>query len=70
MISVGARPQVEDGGDSAEIEFAIEMREQLLIARRLPAQRITQRIGIHRDQEQSGLAEKMLFRGFRDLRGG
>ena len=70
MKSVGACPHVEDGGDGAEIEFAIEMREQLVIARGLPAQRITQRIGIDRDQKQPGLAEKVLFRGFRDLGSG
>ena len=48
--------------DRAEIEFAVEMRKQLVVARRLPAQRFAQRIGIDRDQEQSGLAGKMLFR--------
>jgi len=42
--SVGACAHVEDCGDRAEIEFAIEMRNSFVIARRLPAQRITQRI--------------------------
>ena len=67
--AVGARVQIEDGDDRAEIEFAIEMRKQLVVARALPAQRVAQRIGIDRDQEQAGLAEKMFSRGFRDLRG-
>ena len=70
MKSVGARTQVEDCGDRAEIKLTIEMREQLVVARRLPAQRITQRVGIHRDQKQPGLAEKVLLRGLRDLRSG
>ena len=51
----------------AEIEFAIEMRKQLVIARALPAQRRAKRIGIDLDQEQAGLAEEMLSRGLRDL---
>src|SRR5260370_29653396 len=68
MISVGSRAQVEDGGDRAKVEFAIEVREQLVIARRFPAQRIPQRVGIDRDQEQAGLPEEMLPRGFGDLR--
>src|SRR6266481_7536631 len=68
MITVGSRAQIEDGGDRAEIEFAIEMREQLVIARRFPAQRIPQRVGIDRDQEEAGLPEEMLPRGLRDLR--
>ncbi len=56
-------------GDRAEIEFAVEMRKQLVVARRLPAQRVAQRVGIDRDQEQSGLAEEMLSRRLGDLRG-
>ena len=49
-----------DAGDRAEIEFAVEMRKQLVVARALPAQCRSQRIGIDRDQEQAGLAEEML----------
>src|SRR5262245_6749607 len=45
------------------------MREQLVVARRLPAQRLTERIGIDRDQEQPGLSEEMFSRGFGNLRG-
>ena len=40
----------------AEIEFAIEMRKQLVIARTLPAQRAAERIGVDLDQEQRVLA--------------
>src|SRR5258708_2627834 len=43
------------------------MREQLVVARRFPAQRVPQRVGIDRDQEQAGLPEKMLPRGLGDL---
>lgn len=58
MAAVGLRPQIEDRGDRAQIEFAIEMRKQLAAARRLPAQRVAKRAGIDGDQKQSGLAEK------------
>ncbi len=57
-----------DAGHRAEIEFAVEMREQLVIARRLEAQRIAQRVGIDRDQEQAGLAGIMLPRRLGHLR--
>src|SRR5207248_11587250 len=68
---VGSRSQIEDGGDSTEIELAIKMRKQLVIARELAAQGVAERIGIDRDQEQPGLAEVMLSRGLRHLsRGG
>ena len=60
--------QLVDAGDRAEIELAVEMREQFVVARRLPAQRVAQRIGIDRDQEQAGLAGKMLSRRLGDLR--
>src|SRR5437868_3907078 len=70
MIAVGARAQIEDGGDRAEIEFAIEMRKQFAVARRLKAQRVAERIDIHRDQEQPGLAREMFSRGLADLGGG
>src|SRR5262245_32526247 len=46
------------------------MRKQLIIAGRLPAQCLAERIRIHRDQEQSGLSEEMLARGLGDLGGG
>src|SRR5258708_9557721 len=46
------------------------MREQLIIARRLPSQRVPQRVGIDRDQEQARLSEKVLPRGLRDLGSG
>jgi hypothetical protein len=67
VIAVGARPHVEDSGDRAEIEFAIKMREQLVIARALPAQAFPQRIGIDRRSEQTGLAEIVFSRGLGDL---
>src|SRR5580704_8674622 len=60
---------VEHGSDRAEVEFAVEMRKQLVVARGLPAQRIAKRIGIDLDQEQPGLAEEMLLGGLRHLRG-
>src|SRR4249919_483051 len=46
------------------------MREQLVVARGLPAQGIAQRKGIDRDQEQPGLPEIVLARRLRDLGGG
>jgi hypothetical protein len=67
VIAVGPRPHVEDGGHRAEIEFAVEMREQFIVARRLPAQRIAQRVRVDGDQEQAGLAEIMLSRRLGDL---
>src|ERR1700744_4295787 len=54
----------------AEIELAIEMREQVVVARAFPPQRIAERIRIDRDQEQADLPEEMLSCGFRDLPGG
>ena len=70
MRAVGPRPQVEDRGDRADIEFAIEMRKQLVVARALPAQGVAERVGIDGDQEQPGLAEIMLPRRLGDLGGG
>jgi hypothetical protein len=70
VIAVGPRPHVEDRGDGANIEFAIEMGEQFVIARALPAQGAAERIDIDGDQEQAGLAEIMLPRRLRDLGGG
>jgi len=67
VTAVGTRAQVEDLDDRAEVEFAIEMREQLVIARPLPAQRVAERVGIDRDQKQAGLAELVLARGLGDL---
>jgi hypothetical protein len=67
MRAVGARVQVLDAPHRAEIELAIEMWEQLVIARTLPAQRRPQRIDIDLDQEQAGLAGEEFSRGFRDL---
>src|SRR5262249_39374002 len=46
------------------------MREQLAVARRLPPERVAQRIRVHLDQEQSGLAKEILCRGTGNLRGG
>ena len=51
----------------AEIEFAIEMRKQLVIARALPAQRAAERIDIDFDQEQAGLSGEEFSRGLGDL---
>ena len=62
-VAVGARVHVEHARHRAEIELAIEMRKQLVVARALPAQRLAERIGIDLDQEQPGLAEEMLSRG-------
>ena len=53
-----------------QIELAIEMRKQLAVARRFPAQRLAQRVGIDLDQEQPGLAEEMLSGRLRQLRRG
>src|SRR5207247_7179941 len=46
----------------------IEVREQLAIARALPAQRIAERITIDLDQEQACLAKEMLAGGLSHLR--
>ena len=67
MIAIGPRAHVEDGGHRAEIEFAIEVREQFVVARGLPAQGIAERVCVDGDQEQAGLAEIMLSRRFGDL---
>ncbi|GCC47837.1 hypothetical protein chiPu_0032070, partial [Chiloscyllium punctatum] len=64
-----ARAQAQDFGDRAEVEFAIEMWKQFVIARPLPTQGIAERIGVDRDQEQAGLSVVMLARGLGDLRG-
>ena len=68
MIAVGPRAQIEDRGDRTEIEFAVEMRKQFVVARGLPAQGIAQRVGVHRNQKQAGLAEEVFSRGLGDLR--
>jgi hypothetical protein len=70
VAAIRARGQEKHVGDRAEIEFTIEMREQFILARWLPAQPLTQRIGVDRDQEQSGLSGEMLAGRGSDLRGG
>src|SRR6185312_16632521 len=70
VAAVRARVQAAHADDCAEIEFTIEMREQLVLARRLPAQPVAQRVGVDFDQEQAALAEEMLASGRCDLRGG
>ena len=62
--------QTEHACHRAESEFAVEVREQLAIARRLPTQRLAQRMRIHLDQEQSGSAKEILRGGLCNLRGG
>src|SRR6185437_4039394 len=69
VAAVGTRPHVEHAGDRAEIERAIEMRKQLVVAGALPAQRVAERVRVDLDQEQPGLADEMLFGGLRHLRG-
>src|SRR5579872_4201927 len=69
VSTIGQRAQAMHAGDRAEIELAIEMRKQFVVARRLPTQRVPQRVGIDLDQEQSGLAEEMLSGGLRYLLG-
>jgi len=68
--AVGTRLHVEHRPDRDEIEFAIEMRKQFIVARGLPAQRVAQHIRVNLDQEQPLLAEKVLPRGLADLRSG
>jgi len=68
VIAVGPRAHIENAGDRAEIEFAIEMGKQFVVARPLPPQRVAQRIGVDRDQEQAGVTEEVLSGGLRDLR--
>ena len=67
MIAVRPRTHVENGGHRAKVEFAVEVRKQFVIARGLPAQRVTQRVGVDRNQEQPCLPEIMLSRRLRDL---
>ena len=59
MKAVGSRAHGVDSPDRAEIELAVEMRKQLVVARALPAQSVAKRVRIDRDQEQAGLAGKM-----------
>src|ERR1700722_16825965 len=68
MIAVGPRAQAEPASDRAEVEFAVEMGEQFIVARPLPPQCVAQTIGIDRDQEQSGLADEVFPCGPRHLR--
>src|SRR5262249_49906596 len=67
MRAVGARRQGLYIRHPTEIELAIEMRKQLVVARALPAQRRSKRIDIDLDQEQTGLAGEEFSRGLRDL---
>ena len=46
MRSVGPRAHLKHADDRAEIEFAVKMREQFIMARVFPAQRLSQQIGI------------------------
>jgi hypothetical protein len=46
------------------------MRKQITVARKLPFQRIAQRISVDRDQHQIVSPRKILRRGHADLRGG
>jgi hypothetical protein len=46
VIAVGAGVHVEHIPDRAEIELAIEMRKQVVVARALPAQRFAKRVGM------------------------
>src|ERR1700704_3608179 len=59
-----------DALDGLERQIAIEMRKQRAAARRLPFQRVAQRIGIDRDQHQIALTGKPFRRGFGGLLGG
>src|SRR5262249_16609011 len=70
VIPVGPDMQTEHVFHRAEIEFAVEMREQLAVARRLPPQRLAQRFRVHLDQDQSGLAKEIVCGGPCNLRGG
>src|SRR5579871_317325 len=69
VAAVGAGVEVLDGSHRAEVELAVEMGKQLVIARSLPAQRLAQGVGVDFDQEQPGLAEKVLSRSLRNLGG-
>jgi hypothetical protein len=68
VITIGSRVHVAHANHRAEIEFAIEMRKQFVVAGGFPAQRVAQRVGVDLDQEQSGLPEEMLPGRLRHLR--
>src|SRR5207245_7603276 len=57
VIAVGARAQIEDGGDSTKSELAIEMGKQLVLARALQAQDVTARNGNARAPARPSRAE-------------
>src|SRR5262249_42170434 len=63
----GKRPCPQHG---SERQFGVKMRKQITVARKLPFQRIAQRIGIDRNQHQIVSPRKILRRGRADLRGG
>src|SRR5262249_40041532 len=69
VAAIGAGVEVEHGPHRAEIELAIEVRKQLVVARALPAQGLAQRVGVDLDQEQPGLTEKVFPRSLCDLGG-
>src|ERR1700737_1616846 len=60
VVTMGPRPPALLAGAPAQIEFAVEMRKQVAVARWPPTQCLPQHVGIDLDQEQSGLAEEML----------
>src|SRR5215510_1677951 len=63
----GKRPCPQHG---SERQFAVKMRKQITAARRLPFQRIAERIGVDRNQHQILSPGKIPRRGLADLSGG
>ena len=60
---------VKHATDRPEIELAVEVRKQFVVARTLPAQRLAQRVRLHLDQKKSLLTEIMFSRGGFELGG-
>jgi len=67
VAAIGAHVEVHHRQHRAEIELAIEVRKQLLIARALPAQCAAERVAVDLDQEQRALPEIVLAQGLGNL---
>ncbi len=70
VMSVFTQRQGTRPNDRVERQRPIEMREQRPAARRLPAQRRPQRVGLDGRQDEVAAPREPFGRGFRRLRGG
>src|SRR5437868_239250 len=69
-VALGPGGKLLDPAHRVKRERAVEMGEQRAAARGLPFERRPERSRLDRDQEEVGLAGKMLGRGLNDLIGG